>query len=145
MRSLGVKNKRKCKKKGLKMKTIEQLKAEIKAFLEEMRRLKTLCETEKREFSEDEGKKIDEIMSKIEENRTAIERLEKLESRKNKLAALDSELNQPENRATKPSEPEIRTEKARFTLPASARATRCSFIKDDAHTGVKANERAYRI
>jgi len=145
MRSLGVKNKRKCKKKGLKMKTIEQLKAEIKAFLEEMRRLKALCETEKREFSEDEGKKIDETMSKIGDNRAEIERLEKLESRKNKLAALDSELNQPEVRATKPSEPEIRTEKARFTLPASARSTRCSFIKDDNYTGMRANERAYRI
>jgi len=127
------------------MKTIEQLKAENKALLEAIRALKALCETEKREFSEDEGKKIDETMSKIGDNRAEIERLEKLESRKNKLAALDSEMNQPEVRATKPSEPEIRTEKAKFTLPASARSTRCSFIKDDTYTGMKANERAYRI
>ena len=96
------------------MKTIAELKAEIKALLDEARKINALCETEKRGFNDDEGSKIDEILAKVEEIRAEIDRLEALEARKNKLAKLDDELNQPEKRETKPSEAQITTEKAEF-------------------------------
>lgn len=134
-------------------KTLEQLRKEIRELLDESKQLYAKADAEKRSLSDEEETRAEEILKGIDERKAEITKLEDEEAKKNRRARLQQlgdELTQPQPRIVPPANPdEDRSAAAatppRLVLPASARRHRPQFIRDCPYTGMRANERAYRI